>query len=50
MVYYKTRNTRAQNNGIRNPGGTAEHPGTVVEQRNKLYYLSGYCHYDYSVS
>ena len=29
MAYYKTRNA-----GTRNTGGTAEHPGTVVEQRN----------------
>ena len=33
-AYYKTRNTGTRNSRTRNANGTAEHPGTVAEQRN----------------
>ena len=33
-AYYKTRNTGTRNNGAWNTGGTGEHRGIVVEQRN----------------
>ena len=30
-AYHKTMNAGTQNNGTRNMGGTAEHPGTIME-------------------
>ena len=46
MAYYKTRNTGTQNNGTQNTSGTAEHPGTVVEQlyiANQSGSAKGHC-------
>ena len=37
-AYYKTRNAGTQNNRTRNTCGTAEHPRTMVEQRNTPEY------------
>ena len=33
LAYYKTRNAGTQNNGTQDTDGTAEHPRTVVGQR-----------------